>query len=113
VVNGIEGTEIPPITRDHYHKAGFTLPAAAIKLALPLEYSIPGFTTTATTTTTTRIEITTNITRVPTFTSFDTRADRHTRHTAGLGGLDDFLASDVCVFHDFTSPKIVSEWSKA
>jgi hypothetical protein len=105
VVNGIEGTEIPPITRDHYHKAGFTLPAAAIKLALPLEYSIPGFTTTATTTT--------NITRVPTFTSFDTRADRHTRHTAGLGGLDDFLASDVCVFHDFTSPKIVSEWSKA
>ena len=37
-------------------------------------------------------------------TGFDTRADRHTRCRSGLGGLDDFLASDVCFFHDVTSP---------
>jgi hypothetical protein len=39
---------------------------------------------------------------------FDTRADRHTRHTARLGGLDDFPVFfpvfDFCVFHDFTPP---------
>jgi hypothetical protein len=35
---------------------------------------------------------------------FDTRADPHTRHTAGLGGLEDFLASDFCGFHDLISP---------
>jgi hypothetical protein len=35
---------------------------------------------------------------------FDPRADRHTRHTARLGGLDDFPVFDFCVFHDFTFP---------
>jgi hypothetical protein len=47
-------------------------------------------------------------TKFMTFTGFDTRADRHTRHTARLGGLDDFPVFfpvfDFCVFHDLTSP---------
>jgi hypothetical protein len=43
-----------------------------------------------------------------TTTGFDTRANRHTRLTAGLGSLDDFPVFfpvfDFCVFHDFTFP---------
>ena len=37
-------------------------------------------------------------------TGFNTRANRHAGQTAGLGGLDDFLAFESCVFHGDTSP---------
>jgi hypothetical protein len=77
VVKGIEVTEIPPITRDHYHQAGFTLPEAAGAVGTKTTRSFAG-------------------------TGFDTRTDRHTRHTAGFGGLVDLLAFEFCAFHDFT-----------
>jgi hypothetical protein len=80
VAKGIGGTEIPPITRDHYRKADLN---KIVRSAYPV---LPG------------------LSHMTNLTGFDTRADRHTRHTARLGGLDDFLAFDFCVFHDLIPP---------
>ena len=72
MVTGIEGTEIPPITRDHYRKAGLK-----VSSAYPVPPGLSHMTT-----------------------GFDPRADLHTSHTAGSGGFADFLGFEFCGFHD-------------